>query len=76
MPFAKGELVRYIFKDNPCRIIATRNDSHRYQFGNEEVDQLNLERPVPHGFEYTIVETGIEWSSYIDAIESELRRLT
>jgi hypothetical protein len=68
-----GDLINYLFKDNPCLVIASKTEPHKQRFGNEEIDKQGFERPVPEGFDYTVVETGVEFSPYIDIKVSEIR---
>jgi hypothetical protein len=68
-----GDLITYLFSDNACRIIATKTEPHRQRFGNEEIDKHGYERPVPDGFDFTVVDTGLEFSPYIDIRISEIR---
>lgn len=71
--FEIGQRVRYISSERDCVIIATKEVEHRYKFGVEELDNLGAVRPVTKGYDYTIVEMNVEFSPYIDVMESELR---
>jgi hypothetical protein len=68
-----GDQVRHIFKDNSCRVIATKTNPHKQRFGNEEIDKEGHERPVPEGFDLTIVEETPDFRPYIDVKFSEIR---
>lgn len=68
-----GTIVSYSYRKNLCIVIANKEEPHRYKYGVKEYDDMQLIRIVPDGYDYTIVETSIGFSTYIDVKESEIK---
>lgn len=73
--FNVGDKVGYHGKKNPCVVIATKDEPHKYRYGVKDIDDLGFVRPVPENSDYTIVETNVEFSPYIDVIQGEITPL-
>jgi len=70
-----GDRVKYIFRDSQCEVISAKEEPHKYRFGVRDIDDLESIKPVAEGFDYSVVELGHDFSSYIDVREGELRKL-
>jgi hypothetical protein len=68
-----GDKIKYEAKGKSCIVIATKEIPHTHKFGVKEIDGLGLIRPVPEGYDYTIVETNVDFSPYIDVLESDIK---
>jgi hypothetical protein len=73
-PYEIDQTVHYTYRDNPCRVIATQSEPHKLHFNSEILDSYGHVLRVPEGFDYIVIETGIEFSPYISVKASELRQ--